>query len=108
MKIEQVHSSDERRVYDFYVNADNFYLLNELKRAASGTADVLKEKEQFKVAMVLIGLGLIHDSPEDEDSKTLEKRVQASTKALSMMILPIINLLSDRNEADVDPEQDDA
>lgn len=105
VKIEQVPSDDDRRVYDFYVNADNFYLLNELKRAAPGSADVLKE--QFKVGMVLIGLALIHDSPDDEDSDALEERVQASTKALSMMILPIINLLSDLNDTDVDTEQDD-
>ncbi len=105
VKIEQVPSDDDRRVYDFYVNADNFYLLNELKRAAGGTADALKE--QFKVGMVLVGLALIHDSPEDEDSDALEERVRAATKALSMMILPIINLLGELNDADLDTGQDD-
>jgi hypothetical protein len=96
VKIEQVPTDDERRAYDFYVNADNFYLLNELKRAPIGTAGALRE--QFKVGMVLIGLALIHDSPESEDSDALASRVQASTRALSMMILPIINLLGDLNE----------
>lgn len=103
VKIEQVPTDDDRETYDFYINADNFYLKNELKSAV-GSEDVLKE--QFKVGLVLSGLALIHDSKRD-DSEDLEDRVFVATKALAMMILPIINLLGDLN-TDGDVLEEDA
>ena len=80
-----------RQLYDFYLNEDNIYLKNELRKSDK-TADLIKE--QYRIGMVLVGLGLIQSSPEDEHGADLEQSVAETTKALARMIIPIIRDIS--------------
>lgn len=80
-----------RQLYDFFLNEDNIYLNNELRKSDK-TADLIKE--QYRIGMVLVGLALIQSSPDTEDGADLEQTVADTTKALSKMIIPIIRDIS--------------
>lgn len=92
-----------RQLYDFYLNEDNIYLKNELRKSDK-TADLIKE--QYRIGMVLVGLALIQSSPEDEHGEDLEQKVAETTKALARMIIPIIRDISSIEVGDISNEDD--
>ncbi len=92
-------------VYDFFVNVDNFYLKTEMKNSKAEPELI---KAQFVYGMVLIGLSLLkqdieyrkkksgtEDNQEDENGNgvSIEKKVEEFSRAVSPVILPIINSL---------------
>lgn len=95
-------SNDQgRQLYDFFLNEDNIYLKNELRKSDK-TADLIKE--QYRIGMVLVGLGLIQSSPEDQHGEDLEQSVAETTKALAPMIIPIIRDISSIEVGDISNE----
>ena len=105
-------TDDGKLVYNFYVNMDNIYLNTEMS-CDLGKADLIAS--QFKFALVLIGLAMIHedneshafsqngeqDDREEDSSITLEDSIEEVTRSISLMILPIIRELG---ELSIEPE----
>lgn len=96
-----VNAGDEQG-WDFYVNMDNIYLLSELKHSKIEKA-VLEER--FKLCHVFIGVALLSDfsHKKDQDTKSSteenpEDRISNVSKAISIVILPLINQLADIGE----------
>lgn len=84
--------------YDFYINADNIYLKNEMKAAYKIEPELLELK--FVNAMVLIGLSLINyfekqsqTNDKTSDDESVYAKIQVFTRAISPVVLPIINSL---------------
>ena len=92
-----------RQLYDFFLNEDNIFLKNELRKS-NNTADVIKE--QYRIGMVLVGMALIKNYGDEKDGVDLEETVAETTKALAMMIIPIIRDISDIEIDDVSTEDD--
>ncbi len=107
LRIRHAPESDDgengKEIYDFFINTDNLYLLNEQK-SSKKNADVLEAC--FLYGMVLVGIALIHDDlendePKDEDSYddddhrkiNVEDKVQDFTKAIAPILLPMIENL---------------
>lgn len=85
-------SDGKHRTFDFFINAGNIYLQKELERA-KGTEDLLRE--QFKIGIVLVGLALIHEAGHEKDGDEIGELVAYSTRAMAMMLIPMINFLGD-------------
>lgn len=92
-----------RQLYDFFLNEDNIFLKNELRKSDK-TADLIKE--QYRIGMVLVAMALIKNSPDNEDGAELENTVAQTTEALAMMIVPIIRDISSIELNDVSTEED--
>ncbi|GFE52101.1 hypothetical protein So717_38540 [Roseobacter cerasinus] len=97
LKVIQSDQDGKNRSFDFYINADNVYLKKELERA-KGSEDLLKE--QFKIGLVLVGLALIHEA-SDDDGKEVSEKVEYATRAMSMMLIPMINSLGDLDPSEL-------
>jgi len=102
----RVVQSDEgadasHRSFDFFINAENIYLQKELERA-KGTEDLLRE--QFKIGLVLVGLALIYEAGDAADGQEIAERVAYSTRAMAMMLIPMINFLGDLDPKDLKAE----
>ncbi|MCZ3366535.1 MULTISPECIES: hypothetical protein [Methanobacterium] len=76
--------------YDFYINMDNVYLLNEIKSRTKIDPKILES--QFQYGMVLIGLSLLNQlsSNDKDDERDIEKEISLTTKAIAPMLLPMI------------------
>jgi hypothetical protein len=112
LRIRNAGSSEEGEedssssiVYDFYINMDNVYLKSELKSAKTESELV---RAQFKYGMVLLGLAMlqqdIEDHRQDDDSESeresengngasIEKNVEAFSRAVAPVVIPMINSL---------------
>ncbi len=112
LRIRNAGSSEEGEedssssiVYDFYINMDNVYLKSELKSAKTEPELV---RAQFKYGMVLLGLAMlqqdIEDHRQDDDSEnecesengngaSIEKNVEAFSRAVAPVVIPMINSL---------------
>jgi len=103
LKVVQSDEADDpsQRSFDFFINAENIYLQKELERA-KGTEDLLRE--QFKIGLVLVGLALIHEAGDDADGQDIAERVAYSTRAMAMMLIPMINFLGDLDPSDLKAE----
>jgi hypothetical protein len=90
--------------YDFFVNIDNVHLLRELKIAKESPEVV---KKRFELALILLGLGLLQDEqkepsvekdvssvqktdPSDNGAPNVEDKIEAFTKAVAPVLLPMI------------------
>ena len=96
----------EVETFDFYINMDNLFLRHEQK-AAPAEADILAAR--FKYGMVLLGLGLIYQSKEDnrakeaapeerQDDETeadLPRQVEFFSRAVAPVLLPTIGALGE-------------
>lgn len=93
--------NSNKDIYEFYINMDNIYLLNELKTRINEQEII---KTRFEVAMVIIGLSLIQfydkdkhaESADDKTSEnkngnSVEDKIEETTKALAPIILPLID-----------------
>jgi hypothetical protein len=101
---ESDDSENGKEIYDFFINMDNLYLVNEQK-SSKKDADLLEAC--FLYGMVLVGIALIHDdlereSQKDEDNfntdenegkNNIEEKVEDFTKAISPILLPMIENL---------------
>lgn len=112
LRIRNAGSSEEGEedasssiVYDFYINMDNVYLKSELKSAKTEPELV---RAQFKYGMVLLGLAMLQqdteDHRQDDDSEneresengngaSIEKNVEAFSRAVAPVVIPMINSL---------------
>jgi hypothetical protein len=102
-------NGDRHDVYDFKINMDNLFFKSELKESA-GDADLLRAR--WKYALVLVGLALLHDDAqrqqsaktsengEEDSGPNIEARVEEFTKAVAPVLLPMINSLGN---LDVEP-----
>lgn len=103
-------SGEPKPVYDFYINMDNLYLNTEIKPVKSNPGLL---RARYTYGMVLLGLALIQqdeaekarakpadaDPAEEEDETcTLECRVEAFTRAVAPVLLPMIESLGDLQE----------
>jgi len=83
--------------YDFFVNMDNIYLHSEIKAQSDIEAKLLQER--YKYALVLIGMALLKENTETNNSeKDIEKEVFETTSKLSPIILPMIDYLGEELE----------
>jgi hypothetical protein len=103
---ENVATEDSATQYDFYINIDNLYLKSEQKPPGAN-AKLLQAR--FTFGMVLVGLGLLQeeterrkketiDEVENEDDNSaadqnIERRVELVTRAISPILLPMIDSL---------------
>ena len=103
LKVVQSDEADDpsQRSFDFFINAENIYLQKEMERA-KGTEDLLRE--QFKIGLVLVGLALIHEAGDEADGQDIAERVAYSTRAMAMMLIPMINFLGDLDPDDLKAE----
>lgn len=88
--------------YKYYYNSDNFYLLNELKNAKINMREVIKER--YKTALVLTAVSILAQSKidkTDEDQEQDIAKVRMATRALSRVILPLIQVLGSLSEQDL-------
>ena len=88
-----VKKHDEQ--YDFFVNIDNSYLLNEIKVNSKLDAEIIRAR--FVNALVLISLALLKEyEKSNKDALEVESpsaRVAETTKAIAPVICPIIDKL---------------
>lgn len=84
--------------YDFYINIDNIHLATELRN--KGLEESTLTKQQYKYAMVLIGLAVIKHSESNEDDEDSTVKVAEISKILSPILLPMIDNLGDLKEMD--------
>ncbi|MDA2914279.1 hypothetical protein MYX77_10060 [Acidobacteriia bacterium AH_259_A11_L15] len=102
----------ENQAFDIYINMDNVFLLNELKRETDGNQhQVLRYWFKYGLALAIIGLmqeqkrrarlsnGSQEEKTETEESETTNEAgdvgsVEKITSGLSMVIVPIIRRLS--------------
>jgi len=61
-------------------------------------------REQFKIGIVLVGLALIHEAGKDKDGEEIAELVAYSTRAMSMMLIPMINFLGDLDPSELNAE----
>lgn len=88
--------------YNYYLNGDNFYLLNELKIAKPDMRPVIKERFQTSLVLAAVSiLAQIKIDNKDEDQEEGIKRVRNTTRALSRIILPTIQVLGSLSEQDL-------
>lgn len=86
--------------YDFFINVDNIYLKTEQKNSKEN-ADLLKAK--FIYGHVLLGLAILnhelqfneYENDENENGISLLDRIEFFSKAISSVIIPIINELGE-------------
>ena len=85
--------------YDYFINMDNLYLLNELK-ALSIADDPKLMQSKFKYALVLLGMMILKemsngDESDFEESMSAEDAVFQFTAMVAPVILPMIDSLGD-------------
>jgi hypothetical protein len=100
--------------YTFYLNEGNKSLQNELKATKLQAAAV---KKQFEIGVVLIGMAMIHDDKQhkskkpqvevdDDNGKHADdfvlKQASQFTRAISPIILPMIQSLGDLGDEESD------
>ncbi len=89
------HHSDNSAKYAFYVNTSNKCFETDRKSSREDPAVV---EAKFVYANVLVGLGLLNDSPTNGESassppESPEERVASTTRALAPFLLPMIDFL---------------
>ena len=99
-------NGDRHDIYDFKINMDNLFFKSELK---TGSEDIEVLRARWKYGLVLIGLALLHDDAQSQINKTaaesgegnedmdqpqtIEQRVEAFSRAIAPVLLPMINSL---------------
>jgi len=83
-------ADDAKARFDFFLNADNIHLLNELK-GAKGNEELIRE--QYKVGMLLLGMSVIHEMGKDADGDSVRERAAHVTSAAALVLIPMIRHL---------------
>ena len=84
--------------YDFYVNMDNCHLLAEIKGRKNADSELLRA--QYESGMVLIGLSLLREFEEKDNSSEEEsvyEKISKITGAIAPILLPMITGLNELN-----------
>lgn len=97
-------------IYDFYVNVDNLYLKTELK---NNYEDAEVVRARFRYGLVIVGLALLQDNqdnhkgalvaeeePTNGNDVDIEERIKQITRAVSPVLLPMIESLGGLNTSD--------
>ena len=99
--------------YQFFANVDNIFLKSEIK-AAPRNADPRLIEARYTYALVLLGLALLKDKEillkdgqdEVEDSLTIEEIILQVSRAISPILLPMIEALGGMEMTDLDQQFD--
>jgi len=109
---EETQNGGEKEVYDFYINMDNLYLKHELKVTRQDDRIV---RTKYRDGMVLVGLALLREdkisskkSEDDEEEgherddveESISDRIEQFTKAISPILLPMIDNLGALDDLD--------
>ena len=88
--------------YDYKVNVDNVYLLNELKHNSKIDPQLLEARYVYGLA--LIGISLINEEngptkngEKETDDEAIFNTIYKVTKSVSIVLLPMISALADLN-----------
>ena len=76
--------------FDWYLNMNNQYLEHEIKNDPSNRAT---QESQFETGMALLSLAMIYDEQTKPDGKRyegIEDRIAEFSRAISLMIIPMI------------------
>ncbi len=83
--------------YDFFMNMDNIFLINELK---SIHRDEIKLTEaRYEYGLILIALALLNDNSENEN---IDEEVSKISEKISPIIIPMITSLGDLKLDDIE------
>lgn len=90
---------NEEDGYDFFVNIDNIHLLTELKPAKD--TDIQTIQAKYKFGLVLVGIALLNDNNQEqnkdinteEDDNNIFEIIERTTKAISPIVIPMIDSL---------------
>jgi hypothetical protein len=92
--------------YDFFVNIDNIHLLSEIKPLKNTEVQVVQAK--YKFGLVLVGLALLNENNSKQDkteeldeSDTIFTTIQRVSKAVSPVIIPMIDTLGALETQDI-------
>jgi len=99
---EDISGKNKVDQYNYYINGDNFYLLNELKIAKENMREVIKER--YKTSLVLIAVSILAQQKldkKDEDQEKDIQKVRMATRAISRIILPLIQVLGSLTDQDI-------
>lgn len=83
-------TADAKARFDFFLNADNIHLLNELK-GSKGNEELVRE--QYKVGMLLLGMSVIHEMGKEADGDAVRERAAHVTSAAALVLIPMIKHL---------------
>lgn len=95
--------NDGQGKYDFYVNMDNVYLLNEIKSSGK-SVDPRVLETQYKSALALVGLALLSYKPAKDEidrQETWEETIRMTTSAIAPILLPMIRGLGSLDIEDI-------
>src|SRR3989338_1755333 len=81
--------------YDFYINLDNLYLLNEIKTQSKSDPKLLEAR--YKYALVLVGLSVLkeYNEKKENNGESVYNRISEFSKIISPVLLPMIDYLGD-------------
>ena len=85
-------------VYDFFINMSNKHLLSEMKANPKIDTEIMKYR--YKIGMVLFGMAMLKApnkslKTNDDSAISIEDQVENSTAAISVVLLPVIQSLSE-------------
>lgn len=99
---ESSEGDDNLSVYEFYINVDNLYLQTDMKE---GHGDPAITEAKFVYGNVLVGLALIHDLEQTQqtqdksevsntvDKEPIARRIEQVTRALGPFLIPMVEYL---------------
>lgn len=85
--------------YDFFLNIDNIYLLNELKHTKKDEINLVEAR--YKFGLVIIALSILN---EDSENENMDEEVSKISNKLAPVIIPLISSLGDLKIADFNDE----
>lgn len=92
----KILNGKEIELWDFYLNSDNIYLLNELKKNKKLDENIIRER--YKLALVFFSLSLINQNKkliDRGDDIDIVKDIQRLTSGISPVVLDVIESLGD-------------
>jgi hypothetical protein len=96
-------NKNEKEIYQFYVNIDNFYLLHEIKNS-NDDPELIEAK--FVFGLVLLAMGMIHIDLETndngDDAYNIEDKVEEFSKGVASVLIPTIDNLGNLQLDDVE------
>ncbi len=85
--------------YDFFLNMDNLYLLNELKHTKKDEINLVEAR--YKFGLVIIALSILN---EDSKNENIDVEVSKISEKLAPIIIPMISSLGDLKIEDFNEE----
>ena len=81
----------------FYVNEKNIYLETELKQNSKNETDAKTIKEQFRIALALMGIAILnrHNVNKIYDFTKIKEEVRVSSEGIAPVLPTIIDKIKD-------------